>query len=159
LDNAERPGRCDVRTPFPDPSTALRHKQIAVSLQSVTVGANQTKRRHAPQTVSADNALFNTVKQARSKDLSAFISEQRRCLNKLSIIGWIAELTGTALWIYADFVTGHKSVVEWHAFAPWWIADFLPNIESEIGMVLVFAGMVPLYWPARQADSTTSPST
>jgi hypothetical protein len=26
----------------------------------------------------------------------------------------------------------------------------LPNIESEIGVVLVFAGMVPLYWPANR---------
>jgi hypothetical protein len=31
--------------------------------------------------------------------------------------------------------------------APWWVADFLPNIECEIGMILIIAGMVPLYWP------------
>jgi hypothetical protein len=30
---------------------------------------------------------------------------------------------------------------------PKWVAEFLPNIESEIGMALMFAGMVPTYWP------------
>jgi hypothetical protein len=34
--------------------------------------------------------------------------------------------------------------------APWWIADFFPNIESEIGLALVYVGMVPIYWPPRR---------
>jgi hypothetical protein len=66
------------------------------------------------------------------------------------IIGWIIELVGMALWLYGYFATDHPSLVYWHAYTPWWIADYLPNIESEIGMVLVFAGMVPLYWPPRR---------
>jgi hypothetical protein len=31
-----------------------------------------------------------------------------------------------------------------------WIADYLPNVESEIGMVVVCIGSVLTYWPARQ---------
>ena len=68
---------------------------------------------------------------------------------KAVIVGWIISLAGTALWVYGYFVTGHPSVIAWHSFAPAWIADFLPNVESEIGMVLAFAGMIPIYWPRR----------
>ena len=65
------------------------------------------------------------------------------------IVGWIVMLIGTALWVYGYFVTGHPTVVDWKANTPSWIAEFLPNIESEIGMVLVFIAMVPMYWPAK----------
>jgi len=72
-------------------------------------------------------------------------------VSKTVILGWIVELTGTALWLYGYFSAGHPSVFDWHATAPWWIADFLPNIESEIGMALVLAAMIPIYWPARRS--------
>jgi hypothetical protein len=71
-------------------------------------------------------------------------------MSKLAIIGWIIELAGAALWIYGYFVTGHPPLIDWRAIAPWWIAEWLPNIESEIGMVLVFVAMVPMYWPPRR---------
>jgi hypothetical protein len=71
-------------------------------------------------------------------------------MSKTVAIGWIIELAGTALWFYGYFAVGHPSIINWHASTPWWIADFLPNIESEIGMALVFAGMVPIYWPLRR---------
>ena len=67
-----------------------------------------------------------------------------------SVIGWVIELAGMALWLYGYYVTGNPPLIDWHASTPWWIADFLPNMESEIGMVLVFTGMVPLYWPPRR---------
>lgn len=69
--------------------------------------------------------------------------------NKVALTGWAVMLAGAALWIYGYFVTGHPSVIAWHDHAPGWIADFLPNLESEIGMVLTFAAMVPMYWPTR----------
>jgi hypothetical protein len=71
-------------------------------------------------------------------------------VSKAAIIGWIISLAGTILWIYGYFATGNRSLIDWHANTPWWIADFLPNIESEIGMALVCAGMVPIYWPSRR---------
>jgi len=66
-------------------------------------------------------------------------------VSKATVIGWIISVAGMALWLYGYFATGNPSLVDWHANTPWWIADFLPNIESEIGMALVFAGMLPLY--------------
>jgi hypothetical protein len=71
-------------------------------------------------------------------------------VTKTVIIGWIIELAGTVLWLYGYFTAGHPSLIDWHARTPWWIADYLPNIESEIGMVLVFAAMIPIYWPSRR---------
>ena len=71
-------------------------------------------------------------------------------MRKAVIIGWIIELAGAALWLYGYFVTGNPSLVDWHTYAPWWIADYLRNIESEIGAVLTFAGIIPIYWPSRR---------
>ncbi len=70
-------------------------------------------------------------------------------MTKTMIVGWAMELLGTALWIYGYFVAGHQALFDWQARTPWWIADYILNLESEIGMVLVFAGMIPLYWPQR----------
>jgi hypothetical protein len=71
-------------------------------------------------------------------------------VSKAAIIGWISMSAGTVLWVYGYFVTGHPSLFDWSAKTPWWIADCLPNLESEIGMVVMFAGMVPIYWPSRK---------
>jgi hypothetical protein len=75
---------------------------------------------------------------------------RRRSVSKAKIIGWMILLVGTTLWIYGYFATGNPPLIDWHANTPWWIADYLPNIESEIGMTLVFASMVPIYWPSRK---------
>jgi Ni,Fe-hydrogenase I cytochrome b subunit len=65
------------------------------------------------------------------------------------IAGWILMLAGTALWVYGYFIAGHPPLIDWKADTPSWIAEFLPNLESEMGMVLVFIAMVPIYWPAK----------
>jgi hypothetical protein len=70
-------------------------------------------------------------------------------MTKGVIIGWIMELVGTGLWIYGYFSVGHSSILDWQAISPSWIAEWLRNLESEVGMVFVFAGMVPIYWPRR----------
>jgi hypothetical protein len=71
-------------------------------------------------------------------------------MSKAVIIGWIFELAGIALWLYGYFATGNPSLIDWHSSTPWWIADYLSNIESEIGMALVCVGLVPIYWPPRR---------
>ena len=37
--------------------------------------------------------------------------------------------------------------IDWKSNAPWWIADYLPNMASELGLVLVCIGMISFYWP------------
>jgi len=36
------------------------------------------------------------------------------------------------------------------ALTPSWFADWLPNIEAEIGLALVLVGLMSIYWPCRQ---------
>jgi hypothetical protein len=76
-------------------------------------------------------------------------------MKKTAVFGWIIELAGVALWFYGYFTTGSPSLIDWHAITPWWIADFLPNLESEIAMVLMLIGMVPIYWPSRPTGTSS----
>ena len=78
-------------------------------------------------------------------------------MRKRVIFGWSIYFAGLAIWLYGYFTTGHPSFINWHAYTPRWIADFIPNMESEIGMVLMFASMVPMYWPLGRDAPTTTP--
>ena len=71
-------------------------------------------------------------------------------MTRTALAGWIITVAGTIVWIYGYLVTGHAPLIDWKAHAAWWIADYLPNIESEIGLLLVCIGMVPMYWPSRK---------
>ena len=64
-------------------------------------------------------------------------------------IGWIGAAAGTALWLYGYLAVGHPALIDWQAYVPWWIADLLPNLESEIGMALLNAAMIPITWASR----------
>lgn len=79
-----------------------------------------------------------------------FQPQERDRVNKVAITGWALLAVGTIVWIYGYFVTGHMAYVDWHTYTPWWIADYLPNIESEIGMVMVCVGSGLTYWPSRK---------
>ncbi|MGB6507315.1 MAG: hypothetical protein WBF07_04095, partial [Xanthobacteraceae bacterium] len=68
-------------------------------------------------------------------------------MSKAQLIGWIISLAGMVVWLYGYLVTGHPSLFDWSATTPWWIADYLRNVESEIGMALMLGGMIPIYWP------------
>jgi len=48
-------------------------------------------------------------------------------VSKITVTGWIIFLFSTAIWLYGYFVAGHPSIIDWHANAPWWIADDLPH--------------------------------
>jgi hypothetical protein len=68
-------------------------------------------------------------------------------MRKQAIAGWVISLAGTALWLYGYYTTGHAPFVDWKIHTPWWIADFLPNREAEIGMVLICVGSAVPYLP------------
>jgi len=72
-------------------------------------------------------------------------------VTKTAITGWAIFLLGSAIWLYGFFIAGHPPIIDWPAHTPWWIADFLPNLESELGLVLCIVGMVPMYWPASES--------
>ena len=68
-------------------------------------------------------------------------------MKKSVIVGYVVLLLGMAIWLYGYFLPGNPSLIDWHARTLWWIADFLPNIESEIGMALMLVSAIPTYWP------------
>jgi hypothetical protein len=68
-------------------------------------------------------------------------------VKKSVVCGYIILFLGMAIWLYGYFVPGGPRLIDWDAHAPWWIADFLPNIESEVGMALMFLSAIPTYWP------------
>jgi hypothetical protein len=67
-----------------------------------------------------------------------------------SALGWILQIAGSILWAYGYFVHGSLPFVDWSSISPSWIAEWLPNWQSEIGCGLALVGMVPLYWPAKK---------
>ena len=59
---------------------------------------------------------------------------------------------GFAAWGYGDFVTGHPPIVDWPSLAPNWIAEFIPNLEAEIGLIIMILAMIPAYWRSNRAS-------
>lgn len=59
-------------------------------------------------------------------------------------IGWAIYAAGFVVWLFGYLSAGHVSVIDW----PWWISSFVPNLEAELGLALMFASMIPIYWRA-----------
>jgi protein-S-isoprenylcysteine O-methyltransferase Ste14 len=71
-------------------------------------------------------------------------------VSKTAIFAWGISALGMLLWLYGYFATGTPPMIDWHAHTPSWIADFLPNIQSEIGMALICIGTALVYWPSQR---------
>jgi len=82
---------------------------------------------------------------------------QRMSLNgkmkTLNIVGSTANVTGLALWCYGYYVGGAPPIVNWPSIAPTWISEFLPNIEAELGMLLMCLAAGPLLWVSIRQNS------
>jgi hypothetical protein len=63
-------------------------------------------------------------------------------------IGWAAYAAGFVVWLFAYLSAGHAPLFGWDVATPWWISSFVPNLEAELGLALMFASMVPIYWRA-----------
>jgi hypothetical protein len=59
--------------------------------------------------------------------------------------GWLIYAAGFAIWLFGYFSPGHAPLFDWNAATPWWISSFVPNLEAELGMALMFASMIPIY--------------
>ena len=58
-------------------------------------------------------------------------------------IGWAIYAAGFVVWLFGYLSAGHVSVIDWS-----WISSFIPNLEVELGLALMFASMIPIYWRA-----------
>jgi hypothetical protein len=59
-------------------------------------------------------------------------------------IGWAIYAAGLVIWFFGYLSPGHASLFHWLA-TPWWISSFVPNLEAELGLALMFASMIPIY--------------
>jgi hypothetical protein len=71
----------------------------------------------------------------------------RRIANAKTL-GWLIYAAGFAIWLFGYLSPGHPPLFDWNAATPWWISSFVPNLEAELGMALMFASMIPIYAPA-----------
>ena len=63
-------------------------------------------------------------------------------------IGWTIYAAGFAIWLFGYLSAGHAPLFDWKAATPTWISSFVPNLEAELGLALMFASMIPIYWRA-----------
>jgi hypothetical protein len=69
----------------------------------------------------------------------------RGTIANAKIFGWAIYAIGFAIWVFGYFSAGYAPLFDWNAVAPWWISGFLPNLEAELGMGLMFVSMIPIY--------------
>ena len=69
------------------------------------------------------------------------------------IIGWAICAAGFAIWLFGYLRAGHAPLFDWKAITPWWISSFVPNLEAELGLALMFASMIPIYGRAVVPDN------
>jgi hypothetical protein len=60
-------------------------------------------------------------------------------------IGWTIYAAGFAIWLFGYLSAGHGPLFDWKAATPWWISSFVPNLEAELGLALMFASVIPIY--------------
>ena len=60
-------------------------------------------------------------------------------------LGWAIYAVGFAIWLFGYLSAGHAAVFDWKVATPWWISSFVPNLEAELGLALMFASMIPIY--------------
>ena len=69
-----------------------------------------------------------------------------------ALIGWVLTGAGCALWTYGYVTESSLSFLDWPAFAPEWISEYLPNWQAEIGLALATLGSVPLAYSEANAN-------
>jgi hypothetical protein len=63
-------------------------------------------------------------------------------------VGWAMYAAGFMIWFFGYMSAGYASAFDWDVVTPWWISNFVPNLEAELGLALMFASMIPIYWRA-----------
>jgi hypothetical protein len=63
-------------------------------------------------------------------------------------VGWAIYAAGFVIWLFGYVTVGHASVFDGEEATPSWISSFVPNLEAELGLALMFASMIPIYWRA-----------
>ena len=59
-------------------------------------------------------------------------------MTKAKSIGWAIYVAGFVIWLFGYLSTGHAAAFDWDVVAPSWISSFVPNLETEFGLALMF---------------------
>ena len=94
----------------------------------------------------------SVLKQAKLRGHSVATASGRkpgpaRMANSKSF-GWAIYAAGFVIWCFGYLSGGHAPVFDWDLATPWWISSFIPSLEAELGLGLMLASMVPIYWRA-----------
>jgi hypothetical protein len=84
--------------------------------------------------------------------LCAHVSQVRNRIANAKSVGWAIYVAGFAIWLFGYLSAGHAPLFDWDAATPWWIFSFVPNVEAEHGLALMFASMTDLL--ARTTEAT-----
>lgn len=60
---------------------------------------------------------------------------------KLKTIAYVLSAIGTALYLYGYFAEGTSALINW----PAWASEYVPNVEAELGLVISFIALIPLF--------------
>jgi hypothetical protein len=66
--------------------------------------------------------------------------------------GWAIYTAGFVIWLFGYLSAGHAPIFHWDVATPWWISSFVPNLEAELGLALMFASVIPIYGRAVRAN-------
>ena len=64
-------------------------------------------------------------------------------LSNIPVVG--LKLAGIALWLYGYLSEGTTSLIQWSSFSPEWISAYIPNLETEIGVLLMCLAAIPFF--------------
>jgi hypothetical protein len=66
-------------------------------------------------------------------------------MTNVKSIGWAIYAAGFVIWLFGYVSTGHGVAFDWEGATPRWISNFVPNLEAELGLALMFASIIPIY--------------
>ena len=94
----------------------------------------------------AKSMKSKTAIAANAASLAMCLSARLPVMATAKGIGWAIYAAGFVIWLFGYLSAGHAPAVDWDVVMPWWISSFVPNLEAELGLALMSASMIPIYW-------------
>ena len=120
--------------------TAGRHRDLVSWSETVRVPGGTSTGRTAGDHNRASHIL-NMGPESETGDGGRKLVRGK--IANAKIVGWVTYAAGFAIWLFGYLSAGHAPVFDWNAATPWWVSSFVPNLEAELGLALMFASMIP----------------
>jgi hypothetical protein len=118
-----------------------------------TYGSLRGCKNEGPQSACKKTRGVPSIHRTTTKSKAAIAAfaasvgadEGRKPRRTAKSIGWAIYAAGFVIWLFGYLSAGHAPVFDWVVATPWWISSFVPNLEAELGLALMFASMMPIY--------------